>query len=617
MGLLEDILARAQWMPTSGGFPAPPPPPIDEAAEAASARETAGKKLALANRKRPPDPLTLAPDQESAGVQLAMDQAPAGTGVPFSTQAGMLAPPVNIPSPDQPVAPLPPPINVGPAPGDQTGPTDITSRGRGGAPANAPLPIIPPAQAAMPPVPTGGPEAGMFSGGLPSILDKIRTGLGDNSNTLLAIGAGLAGSPNWGQGISRAAAAAIPARAADIKQRTLLQGQTTGYQAMVDAGVPKNLAIAAMGNPAIMKSVTENYLGDRKGQLVKIGVDRYGNDIMGIFDPFTRTITKPKFAEDGAPAAARGGPVIPGQPGAGTDVSAAQRICADPMGAPTAENDVTGPDYLQRLKETDPAYARQVEQVINGDAAMPTGRQAQTPFGRKLRQDVLTVEPGASDSDFATRNQVRKSYAGGNDSKVTKSINTVLEHAARLEKSINDLDNFDTLPSVMNPARNLIKGEYDTKYQKARGAYQTDAANFAKELDFAVSGGRPTVSGTKHQMEGFDLSKPKSEQLEKLREGVELLKGRLDSHATGYAKGMRKSIEGIDFINPENRDFWRRLTADQSEPTGTPIPGVKSAPKAAAPAAAPPVAPPIAVNKQTGERLMFKDGKWQPLQPAL
>jgi hypothetical protein len=582
-GLLEEILARGQWMPpTSGGFPAYQPAMTaeEEAQAAQAARDAAAAKLIRANGRRTPNPLTQAPDEQSAGVQLALENAPAGTGVPFSAQAGMLAPPVTVGA--DATAPVPLPM-ARPPEADQPAATDLTSRGRTAAPRGSPLPVIPPAQAVMPPVPTAAPEAGMFSGGLPSILDKIRTGLGDNSNTLLALGAGLAGAPNIGQGISRAAAAAIPARAADIKQRTMLQGQSSGLQAMLDAGVPRNLAIAALSNPAIMKSVTENYLGDRKGELKETGVDRYGNKTFGIFDPYNKTI-KPLQ--------------MPGQ---------------DPNAAVTSDNDVTGPDYLTKLKESDPAYARQVEQVINGDAPMPTGRQAQTPMGRKLRQDVLTVEPGASDSDFATRNMVRKSYSGGNDAKVTKSINTVLEHAQRLEKSINDLDNFDTLPSVLNPARNLIKGETDTKYQKARGAYQTDAANFAKELDFAVSGGRPTVSGTKHQMEGFDLSKPKSEQLEKLREGVELLKGRLDSHATGYAKGMRKNVEGIDFIDAPNRQFYQRLVGDTSEPTGTPVPGVKAAPRNAAPVPPVPVTAPIAVNKQTGERLILKDGKWQPL----
>lgn len=582
MGLLEDMVARSQWTPTAGGFPGIVPP-IDEAALAAEARDAAGRKLVANTRKRPPNPFALAPDANSAGIQLAMDQAPEGTGVPFSAQAGMLAPPITMPS-GEPGASVPLPVarpaaaDASPAP-----PTDVSAAAR---PLGAPINVMPPPAAAPAPATADSPSMfGRLGGGL---MD----GLSNNSNALLAFGAGFAGAPTIGQGISRASAAMIPAHAADVKQRLAQQTQGVGYKALIEAGVPPNLAQAALGNPAIMQSVTSNYLGDRKGELKEIGVDRYGNKLWGIFDPFTKTI-KP-VADALTPAASAtttreaggGAPSAPGSSTA-TDISAAQRTglaVGGTNGPVTAENDITGPDYLERLKETDPAYARQVEQVLNGDAAMPTGRQAQTPFGRKLRQDVLTVEPGASDSDFSTRQKTQADYTSGNSAKVTKSINTTLHHAETLERAIKDLDNFNTLPGVLNPVRSAIKGQYDPKYQRASGQYETSVANFAKELDFAVSGGRPTVSGTKHQMEGFDLNAPKEKQLAKLQEGVDLLKGRLESHTEGFNKGMRKRRDPIDFIDPVNRKFYQRLLGEggatvEGEPPATAPAATAAAPK--------------------------------------
>lgn len=468
------------------------------------------------------------------------------------------------------------------------------------APAAAPAPPI---QIAPPVAPA--PAAASTPYEMPSILDRIRTTLGDNSNTLLALGAGFAGAPNIGQGISRAAAAAIPARAADIKQTLDRTSRGYGTKALIEAGVPVQQAIAASGDPELRKALIQQYITDRKGQIIDIGFDRYGQPIKGIFDPYTKKITPVSsglsdngMSTPGSPARVvpAGGADVPGS-GTSTDISAARAGAPNPsVGsgvAVTAENDITGPDYLQRLKETDPMYARQVEQVLNGDAAMPTGRQAQTPQGRKLRQDVLTVEPGASDADFATRTMVRKSYAGGNDSKITKSINTTLKHGQSLEKAINDLDNFSTMP-MLNYPRSLIEGQTSEKYRKAAGAYQTALANFAGELDFAVSGGRPTVSGRAHQMEGFDINAAKDKQMSKLHTAIDFLKGRLDSHATGYAKGMKKAVEPIDFIDPANRGFYQRLMGDQSEPTGISVPGVAtSAARTSAPAAAAaPDAPP-------------------------
>jgi hypothetical protein len=559
MGVYEDMLGRIRTIPDAAPFPelTPPSPIVADPAAAAAADAAAVKEAQLRERrrfalpdKRPnilnPEPSALSPyatglrdieapedpslNSQPAAVQLAMNDAPAGTGVPFSTQAGMLAPPVTV---GQEPVPLPR------ARPEADGPSvDIGARSRGapGGASVAPMQIAPQIAA---------PDTGMLGGS--SILDRIRTGLGDNSNTLLALGAGFAGAPNWGQAISRAASAAIPARAADIKQKLDLQTRSYGTRALVEAGVPIQQAIAAAVDPDLKKALIQNYIVDRKGELKETGTDRYGNKVFQIFDPYTKALTPIK-----------GG--------------------GDPSAAVTPENDVTGPDYLAKLKEQDPAYARQVEQVLNGDAAMPTGRQAQTPFGRKLRQDVLTVEPGSSDSDFSTRLTVRKSYDSGNDAKITKSINTTLKHAGTLEKAINGMDNFSTMP-LLNYPRAAIEGQASEEYRKARAAYDTAVANFAKELDFTVSGGRPTVSGTRHQMEGFNALAAKDAQLEKLRTGVELLKGRLDSHSAGYAKGLKKAVEPIDFVDPANRQIYKRLVGDETEPTGIPVPGVGGAPK--------------------------------------
>lgn len=482
----------------------------------------------------------------------------------------------------------------------------------------------------------------------PSMFGRLGTGimngLSNNSNALLALGAGFAGAPNIGQAISRASAAVIPAHAADVKQQLDLQSRSygtealraagvplqqaiaaagdpelkkaliqnyivdrkselkqigvdqygqprfgvfdpfskkiepvkTGFEgadnastvdALVEAGVPKNLALAAQRSPDIMKSVTANYLSDRKGELKEIGVDRYGNKIMGVFDPFTKKITPVATGlETTVSASAGDGPASSGVPPASgnTDVSSAARPPnSNPLTGPvTAENDITGPDYMERLQEADPAYARQVDAILKGDSPFPTGRQAQTPLGRKLIQDVLTVEPGSSASDFATRQGVRKDYASGNAAKVTKAVNTAITHGAGLEKAIADLHNFSVMPSMLNSATGLVKKQFSTEYQKARKEFETNAENYVRELDFAISGGRPTVSGAAHQRSAFDINASPEENMASLHKSIELLKGRLDSHAEGFNKGMRTQREGVDFVDPTNRQIYKRLLGE-------------------------------------------------------
>jgi hypothetical protein len=562
--LLEEIAARARMLPPALAFPDFAPgqfpaalPAADEPATAAQRRQFQ-KNMNWNRGIEQPAPdvplaqkmLTLAPGADSAGIQLAMDDAPAGTGVPFSTQAGMMAPPVTLPEPD--ASPVPMPMARPPEadlPPDAV--TDVGARSRAAPSVGAPMQLAPQldaAAAASPSAAVAAPAApvGMFGEG--SILDRIRTTLGDNSNTLLALGAGFAGAPNIGQGISRAAAAAIPARAADINQT--IARQTRGYttKALIEAGVPVQQAIAAQADPDLKKALIKNYIEDRASKIVDIGTDRDGRVVKAEYDPFTKSM-KP--------------------------------IDVDKMtgrDATTPESDVTGPDYLTAIKEKDPRYARQVESIINGDMPFPTGKQAQTPMGQRIIKDVLTVEPGSTPADFANRQATSKAYTSGLESRVTRSVNTTLHHAATLEKAINKLDNFNSMPGVLNPLRKMVSGQVSPEYQKARAAYETAVANFAKELDFVVSGGRPTVSGTKHQMEGFDAEASKNAQMEKLRTGVDLLKGRLDSHADGFGKAMKRRSDPTDFIDPPNRGLYNRLIGGEHPAGAAAAPAAVAAP---------------------------------------
>lgn len=566
--LLEEIAARARMLPPALAFP-------EFAPQAPAERDPwdLPRLSDLPQNLLPPHLRTRAGtvDASSPAIQSAIGNNPDGPAIPASMmthQAGMIpldqaSSPFTSPEGsammagvgvDAPVAPLPrarpaeapapilPDDGSSPAPAPMApGPnTEVGARSR--AP-GAPMQLAPQIDAVAASAPQ---DVGMFGAG--SILDRIRTTLGDNSNTLLALGAGFAGAPNIGQGISRAAAAAIPARAADINQT--LARQTRGYttKALIEAGVPVQQAIAAQADPDLKKALIKNYIEDRASKIVDIGTDRDGRVVKAEYDPFTKSM-KP--------------------------------IDVDKMtgrDATTPESDVTGPDYLTAIKEKDPRYARQVESIINGDMPFPTGKQALTPIGQRIIKDVLTVEPGSTPADFANRQATSKAYTSGLESRVTRSVNTTLHHASTLEKAINKLDNFNSLPGVLNPLRKMVSGQVSPEYQKARAAYETAVANFAKELDFVVSGGRPTVSGTKHQMEGFDAEASKNAQMEKLRTGVDLLKGRLDSHADGFGKAMKRRSEPTDFIDPPNRGLYNRLIGGEHPAGAAAAPAAVAAP---------------------------------------
>jgi hypothetical protein len=274
-GLLERILAtsgNAGWMPpASAGFPAVTAPLTPEAEWEAIQererleREAADRRNAVAMTRKPIAPPSFAaPDASGAGVQLALENAPPGTGVPFSTGAGMLAPPITLTGEENPTAPIP----AAQVPMPMARPEDLGRGDEVGARSRETEAPTAPARIA-PPVAPMAPQVGMGpAAAAPSFFDRISRTLGDNSNTLLALGAGFAGAPGWGQAISRASAAAIPARALDYKQS--LERSTRGVttRALIDAGVPVQQAIAAQHDPDLKKALITKYMETKPAQVV-------------------------------------------------------------------------------------------------------------------------------------------------------------------------------------------------------------------------------------------------------------------------------------------------------------------------------------------------------------
>jgi hypothetical protein len=128
----------------------------------------------------------------------------------------------------------------------------------------APAPLsIPPAQppnfpalpdAAASPAPAASPWNSIGQG----INNGINNGLTNHALTLMALGAGIA-QGGIGHGLALAATAAESERNRQAQQVNFLQT----YNALVNGGVPKEEAMAAISNPSLMRAVALKYLGPR------------------------------------------------------------------------------------------------------------------------------------------------------------------------------------------------------------------------------------------------------------------------------------------------------------------------------------------------------------------
>ena len=265
MSWLDDVLASLQ----QGGAPAAPnaalgpspfpdPPktytPDEEAAMAAAAREVAGQRMIRANQRRV-NPFGV-PDMNSAGVQLALEQAPAGTGVPVAPgtqfQPFSIAPPSLRMAKDMAAPPPPAPpqgggvpnmLPPGAAPGMPAGP--------GGAPA----PVAPPTDVSAArrepvPAPMGIPAAPEKSFG-----EKMR----ELSPHVLGLASGLTGE-GWGQ--------AAQISLLKQKQGEALQQQNLTARALLARGAPAEDVAAAVRSPELLKAMIGKYFETGKPLVV-------------------------------------------------------------------------------------------------------------------------------------------------------------------------------------------------------------------------------------------------------------------------------------------------------------------------------------------------------------
>lgn len=565
MSVLDDILARVG---IGGSQPAGMldlKPQMDMTIDPVTGRPVpkASFKNLLSGQPTGFDKVRGTPEQEAAALpKMAASAGIAAPNAPFSAGDGAAIPFTPQPPPQQ--APM-----AGPVPMPQPRPDAAD------APPAAPVALTPadPGDSQLPS--KSAPAQGEAPSAEPSILDKLLTGLGNNSSTLVALGAGLAGAPNAGQGISRALTAALPAQQADLKRTMALGSQQATFKSLVDAGVPRQQAISAVqpGNAKLLEALTSRYLVDPKFE-TKTVTDMLGNQHLIAVNPYTlksKEVTgndPGSDAEDAGttPAATPGGP--------GNNPATLRTSLNAAAAVPQSYDPETHRDETF-LKTLDPLTASAVKDIADGK--MPaTGRNMQ-----KLMPLVSRYENGFDNTTYQRRQALEKSYYGGGEgAKALRSANTVIDHGIDLKKSIDDLHNFSVLPDIMNKATGTIAAQYSKPYQDALRRFGVNSEVFARELDFALTG-KSTVSGQREIRGMFDpYGSPVSNQAA-LQKAMEMLDRRVSEHQNTYETGMNKRGGAMPDMLTKRRELNALLGADTGagvNADGPVAPSVPSAP---------------------------------------
>jgi hypothetical protein len=470
--------------------------------------------------------------------------------------APMAAPPVASPAAMAPATPAS--ASAGPAPmwpGMLNAPLPADIAGGGGYPRPAP-PTPPaasaPAQASVALPATSTPATGPIDTPAPvpptSMLGRIGDMLNNRSSTLLALGAGLMGSQNLGQGLSRGFAAAIPAQQQDIRQQQINQSLPIIRDRLMktqnlSATEANNLAQAAITNPAIMQQLVPGLFGAKQRQFTQIGEDMMGNKRFGFVDPVA---------------------------GKAYDLSGRELTRESTGGAtvPTGSNGqpLQGQDLLQHLEKNDPVTAAGVKGLIEGNISS-SGRNLQ-----KLAPLASLVDPTFDASQYPVRLATRKNYTSGRQFQEVQAINTVAGHLDNLSKSADDLNN-TRFPWWNTVANTALQATGDPRVDK----FNTDKQAVTNELSKAYRGGHVTEGDVREWQSNISAAKSPEQLKAVIGEMNELLNSKRAALEDGYRSSMGKAPLPQEFSSVSKRagEVFNRV-ADWSH-------GVK-AEKTAAPA---------------------------------
>ncbi len=533
----------------------------------ADRRNAAG--LAASSAPPPAAPVAgsdLPPVDPSLAVKMALGQGPT---TPFGSLAPMAAQQPVVPPTAAPVAQAPVPM---PQP----------------RPAAAP-PAVPAAQdqAAIPPnaQPTQGQDNPVAQPAPqpqePSLLSKIGDKLSQNSNLLIGMGAGFAGAPSIGTGISRALTGASAGGQLDLKQAMQQGAIGPTYTALVKAGVPKEQALAAVYNPKILEAVTQGYIADR-GKSVQIIKDAMGNE-----HPYEVN----KFPKDGEPVLK---PIDLGNGAAANNPST-----AEPNYDPVTKRDEA---FLSSL---DPTTAAAVKDIADGNMS-GTGRNLQ-----KLMPYVARYEQGFSNGTYTARNKFNTELGSQSASTVGGQkvlMGTALGHLGEAAEAAAGLNNSDGMGSAdAGHAYNAVTNRTTANAAKAN-ALSDKVAKFSGEVGKLYSG---SSGGGVHEREesrgrlGSNLTSAElAAGLESNRDLILSKQQALEQHAVDLfgPEGAKK----FDFIGPEGRKSLEKIETAIAKLRGT------APTSSVAPAQAAPVTP--TATGPNGHKIVVQNGRWVDAQ---
>lgn len=443
-------------------------------------------------------------------------------------------------------------------------------------PPAASSPPMPPAPAAAPPpAPSAGaPIPGPATAGPPSALDRLSAGLGGFANS----SALLPGLFNLFSGLSTGKRS-DPAGQFE-------QSQIATLQALLGAGVPQGVAQAAALNPEVLKTIAPQLY--TKPELVETGTDPLTGR-----KSFAWKIPNQMSLQPAQPVA---GGIAGGQ--------------AADFGARVAVLRDAGATQARLIREVPADYRSYVEALLQGKA-IPANLGRPGPARAAVIAYAHDIDPNFDETQIPMRVQFAKSMGSTTPTSYggqVTSAGTIIQHsegAADALKTITQkgglLAPSDTL-NWFNGIKSAIRGQSGEKsFLDAKARWDADVKVIASELERLLSGSHGAEASKQYWLDKFNLNNGPTAAAATLDEAQRLMMGRLKEIAAAKERAYGGSVDPTSLLAPETKSIMERIgtgSRGATEPAATPA----STPEGA-----------TATNPKTGEKIIFKGGKWVPL----
>ncbi len=325
-------------------------------------------------------------------------------------------------------------------------------------------------------------------------------------------------------------------------------------------GIPKDAALAAASNPAIMSQMVANVFGAKQKQFTQIGEDMLGNKRYGFVDPVAGKV----YGLDGKD--------ITGEGGGGAMVP------NGPDGRP-----LSGQPLLEHLEKNDPVTAAGVKALIGGELNAG-GRNLQ-----KLAPVASLVDPTFDMGTFKARQALRQSYLGGGKNfQEALALNTVSGHMGHLADAAERLDNSSWKP--INKVKNWWSDTFTGSPDLVR--FRDALTTTQNELAKAYHGGHVSDAAYNAFNKSVNEAQTPAELRATIGELSSLLQSKIEANEEGYKSGMATGTQlpqEYRAVGDRAKEAFQRIR----EWSHGIAPAAGAAPPAGAPAApAPPHAAP-------------------------